>query len=310
MTCYYPIKAYRSLERNSSGKYPVVFNAAAGHPDLEVKIPCGSCIGCRLEKSRQWAIRCVHEAQMHDENCFITLTYNDEHVPENGTLVLRDYQLFMKRLRKKYSEKTIKFFHCGEYGENCAKCKKHFTKCTCYKYEKGLGRPHYHALIFGFDFPDKIIHHKVNNNTLYTSAILEGLWRKGFALIGHVTFESAAYVARYVIKKMNGFGSEEYYGEKKPEYITMSRNPGIGSKWFEKYKSDVFPSDQIIINGKAVKPPKYYDLKLEKDYPEEFKKLRAERTERGEDQAPNNTTDRLAVRKKIKMQKINMLPRN
>lgn len=99
MTCFHPIPAYRD------GDGPIQFHdTGKGRP---IEIPCGQCIGCRLERSRQWAMRCVHEASLHDDNCFVTLTYNDQHIPSDAGLRHRDYQLFMKRLRKAYPKKKL-----------------------------------------------------------------------------------------------------------------------------------------------------------------------------------------------------------
>jgi hypothetical protein len=133
MPCYFPITAWRSKDgKNEAGKWPVVFKPTAGYLDKELKLPCGRCIGCRLERSRQWAVRCVHEASLHEKNCFITLTYSPENLPKDGSLDVSHFQKFMKRFRKRFGP-GIRFFHCGEYGES-------------------LSRPHYHACIFGFDF--------------------------------------------------------------------------------------------------------------------------------------------------------------
>jgi len=250
--CFKPLDGYRSPTTDwSTGKRPIIFNRP--YPECPViPIACGQCIGCRLERSRQWAIRCVHEASLHPQNCFITLTYNDEHLPQYGSLRLEHFQKFMKRLRKRFGSK-IRFFHCGEYGEK-------------------FQRPHYHAILFNFDFPDKkLLQSKFND--LYTSEALSTLWPYGFSTIGSVTFESAAYVARYVTKKITGPMALNYYNavdyrngeilERKPEYTTMSRRPGIAAGWFEKYSSDVYPADLVVMRGKEMKPPKYYDRKYE-----------------------------------------------
>ena len=131
MACYQPLKGYYSKSRNPNGKRNVVFNPQMGYRDRPVTVPCGQCIGCRLERSRQWAIRCYHEASMYERNSFVTLTYDDESLPLGGTLVFRDFQLFMKRLRKQYGA-GIRFYACGEYGEK-------------------FGRPHYHVCLFNFE---------------------------------------------------------------------------------------------------------------------------------------------------------------
>lgn len=267
MPCYRPLIGYRSKDRNQSGKRSIVFNPAKALGPGRVKLPCGQCIHCRLERSRQWAIRCVHESKLHPQNSFITLTYSDKNLPPNSSLQLSDFQKFLKRLRKKISPQKLRFFHCGEYGEN-------------------LGRPHYHALLFGFDFEDKYPFKQSRNGEIYyRSPTLEELWPSGQSMIGSVTFESAAYVARYISKKITGPDAEDHYavvdletsetlGQKKPEYVTMSRRPGIGKHWFEKYSSDVFPSDEIVLRGKRLKPPKFYTNLLDEPSREAVKSRR------------------------------------
>lgn len=287
------MQAWYSSEVNTSGKRSLVFNPKrALQPDDPIQIACGQCVGCRLERSRQWALRCVHEASLYDDNCFITLTFAPEHLEKREnpwSLDVRDYQLFMKRLRKKFGAK-IRFFHCGEYGE---------------KY----GRPHYHACLFNFDFPDKELWKVVNGHRLYTSKSLEELWPFGFSSIGDVTFESAAYVARYIMKKITGENSELRYGlvdsetgeytPIKPEYTTMSRRPGIGKEWFDSFSTDVYPSDFITINGKKCRPPKFYDKLYEKERPYEFLDLKEARKLKAEQHSEHNTPERLAVREQI-----------
>ena len=150
---------------------------------------------------------------MHEENSFVTLTYSDEHLPDGGRLVLDDFQRFFKRLRKRVGV-PVRYYHCGEYGET-------------------FGRPHYHACIFGYGFPDRVLWSYSNGQPLYSSKELSDLWPYGHALIGEVTFDSAAYVARYIMKKVNGDRADEHYrrvdldtGEiyqLPPEYTTMSR---------------------------------------------------------------------------------------
>jgi hypothetical protein len=152
----------------------------------EITLPCRQCIGCLLERSRQWAIRSMHEASLHIKNCFITLTYRPEDLPPFGSLDYKHFQLFMKRLRKKFTGQKIKFYMCGEYGEN-------------------LSRPHYHACLFGFSFPDLVRYHKTpTGDQLYTSVILNDLWGKGSCTVGEVNFKTAGYTARYCLKKLNG----------------------------------------------------------------------------------------------------------
>ena len=239
MACYSPLRAFRSRER-VDGKRALVFNPTHGYADMKVMLPCGQCIGCRLEKSRQWAMRCVHEASLHGENCFITLTYSDEYLPPLGSLDREAFPLFMKRLRKRFQPQRIRFYSSGEYGEKTQ-------------------RPHYHALLFGFDFPDKIFLRKRGEYDCWNSPILEKLWPFGLSEIGSVTFASAQYCAGYMMKKVTGDLAEAHYARVNPhtgeigylerEYATMSRRPGVGRAWIDKFKEEVYRHDNVIISG-------------------------------------------------------------
>lgn len=294
MPCYYPIKGWRSREIAKSGKRPIVFEKSLGYLDLPITLPCGRCLGCKLERSRQWAMRCVNEAQMHDANSFITLTYDDDHLPPRGSLYLRHFQLFMKRFRENTGVK-VRYYHCGEYGSE-------------------YGRPHYHAIIFGYGFPDRKPWKRINGNMHYRSNQLESLWTHKKTSIGYstctdVTFEGAAYVARYILKKITGDPAPGHYQGRKPEYSTMSRGKGIGHSWFQKYQSDVYPSDQMIMRGKSMPPPKYYNGLYEIKEPDEFRKIKLIRKKKMATQLDNNTPERLKVRLAVKKSQINHLPR-
>ena len=224
---------------------------------------------------------------MHDENSFITLTFSQ--MPKDGSLHTADFQKFMKRLRKFIAPGKVRYFHCGEYGDQ-------------------LQRPHHHACLFGYDFPDKVLHSQKNGTRLYTSPILSTLWPFGWAIIGDVTFESAAYVARYCVKKITGKDAPGYYGTRKPPYTTMSRKPGIGSSWLERFKADVYPDDHVVIrDGKICRPPKYYDKYLEETAPAEYKQIRKVRLLTHDDE--NSTLDRLAVREQVQLLKMEQLKR-
>lgn len=244
MPCYYPIHAFKG-KSNDSDKIKIVFKRTDSWRGVQIDLPCGRCTGCRLERARQWAVRCMHEASLYKDNCFITLTYNDSNLPKDNSLDKSHFQLFMKRLRK-FSGPGIRYFHCGEYGDKYA-------------------RPHYHALLFNFDFKDRKIYSQKKSYNYYVSETLDKLWNKGFALIGDVTFESASYVARYIMKKVVGDKAESHYQGRNPEYVTMSRGSkklgtgGIGKGWYDKYKSDVFPLDRVVVRGYASRPPRFYD---------------------------------------------------
>jgi len=304
--CYSPLQAYYSRSLNASGKRPIVFSLREAQDDRLIQVPCGQCIGCKLERSRQWAIRCVHEASLYENNCFLTLTYNDQHLPPSNSLQPTHFQKFMKRFRKHHGP-NIRFFHCGEYGER-------------YK------RPHYHACIFNFDFNDKEIfkYEKTTETFLYTSKALEKLWPFGFSTVGELTFESAAYVARYVTKKITGknellklftytdfdTATGEVLNERIPEYTTMSRRPGIGKPWLDKYLTDVYPHDFVVLKGKKMRPPKYYDNQLQKADPFEHDHIKERRTENAKAHGENNTAQRLDVREKLQLLKLKQLKRN
>lgn len=315
MPCFRPIHGYRSRELTEKGKRSIVFNSKNGFLDLPVTVPCGQCIGCRLERSKQWATRCMHEADMYDKNCFITLTYSPENLPKNGTLVVEDFQKFMKKLRKEFKgdkpiwnqkknifEYPIRFFHCGEYGEENK-------------------RPHYHALLFNFDFEDKEVCARNNDNIYYSSATLDRLWSKGICMVGDLTFESAAYVARYCTKKVTGEKAENHYmvldydsgeilGDRKPEYVTMSRNGGIGLNWYKQFKNDLYPDDFVLVRGKKCKVPKFYDKKLEEDDKKLYNKIKAQREANAVLHEENNTRERLEVREIIQNIRAKMLKRS
>jgi len=311
MPCYCPLTAWRSNSLNpNTGKRGITFTASEAYTDLpSISVPCGQCTGCRLDRARQWATRCMHESQLHEENCFITLTYANENLPSGGTLIKKDFQDFMKRLRKQIAPKKVRYFHSGEYGEK-------------------FRRPHYHALIFGHDFDDKRLHTIQNDQRIYTSQKLEKLWPYGFSTIGTITFESAAYVARYCMKKVNGPLAEredehgltyyqnfcQYTGEiidMQSEYSTMSRRPGIAAKWLEQNLTDVYPKDFITINrGQKVRPPKFYDSMYEKIYPSDFRKLKLARIKAAVPYKENNTDSRLIVRQECKERQLKKLVRN
>lgn len=290
MPCYSPLKGYRAKNPTENGKYKLVFNPREGYTELPIDVPCGQCIGCRLEKSRIWAVRCMHEAQLHEDNCFITLTYNDDNLPEDGSLRLEHFQKFMKRLRKHFQPKKIRFYHCGEYGEN-------------------YSRPHYHSILFGVDFADRKLYYR-GEYKLYTSETLSGLWEYGFSTVGDVTFQSASYVARYITKKITGKDAKEHYSfvnrktgeikERLPEYATMSRRNGIASDWFKKFRSDVYPADNVVLNGKVMKPPRYYDeleAMMENTKIEDIKERRLKKLKRCESDI---LPERLIAREKCK----------
>jgi len=245
-----------------------------------------------------WAARCMHEAQLHESNSYITLTYAPEHLPPTGSLVPSDMQKFFKRLRKKHK---IRYFYCGEYGDIG-------------------GRPHYHAIIFGYDFPDKVLFKTRDEIKYYVSDELAKLWIYGTHLIGEVTFESAAYVARYCLKKVTGdeafdhyndinYHTGEIYNTYLPEYSRMSTKPGIGRDWFFKYHTDCFPSDFLIVDDKKIKIPRYYQKILNNYDSTLLEQIKAKRVIKAKKHAENNSPARLQVRKRVHELKAKQLVR-
>jgi len=268
----------------------------------DIKLPCGRCIGCKIQRSQEWATRCLPESQLYERNAFVTLTIAEENmalVAPGGSLSKRTHQKFMKRLRTTTGEK-IRFYMCGEYGET-------------------FGRPHFHAVLFNLDIPDKKLWKVERENPLYTSQFLDSAWGKGFASIGSVTFQSAAYVARYVMKKVTGEPADAHYSwvdsetgevhQRTPEFTKMSLKPGIGATWFAKYKSDVFPDDFVVVNGKKVAPPKFYTSQYEILYPDEVARLKLARRKRADLRANDNTPERLRVREAVLNSRLTQLKR-
>jgi len=293
--CYHPLSAFKT----AAGE--VVFYESARHDIIRnLTLPCGQCVGCRLERSRQWAVRCMHEASLYEKNCFITLTYNDENLPEDGSLHYDHFQKFMKRLRKAVGGR-VRFYMAGEYGEQ-------------------LGRPHFHACLFNYDFDDKVFFKRTGSGSLlYRSDKLESLWPYGYSSIGDVNFQSAAYVARYIMKKVNGKNQDEHYervneetGEitvRRPEFTKMSLKPGIGFDWYTKWKDDVYPHDYVVVNGKKVRPPRFYDKKFKVEHPEDFEVIEFQRESRARSRYEDNTDERLAVREKVAQARLRQLKR-
>ncbi|AXL14820.1 replication initiator protein [Microviridae sp.] len=302
MTCYKPLEAARPT---GSDQKPTIWKRGQRPKTLApgwepLALPCGQCTGCRLATRRNWATRMTHEAQLHDENSFITLTYDDDHLPTDGSLVKEHFQKFMKKLRKEIAPRRVRYFQCGEYGEN-------------------FQRPHYHACLFGYDFPDKKKYTRENEHDLYTSELLEKVWGKGYGIIGEVNYQSAGYVAGYINKKITGPSASEHYCrdtttgaivQLQPEYATMSRRPGLAAEWFDQFSDGVYPWDEVIINGHPNKPPRYYDKLLERQDPVELQRVKQQRADNGAKYAHDNTPARLHQRHQVAKAKLSLQKRN
>lgn len=290
MTCYIPIEGYR----HPNGK---VTHRRTGSIGLAV-VPCGQCIGCRIEHAQGWAARCVHEAQMHQANSFLTLTYDNEHLPHGGVLHPPHTQNFMKELRRTIPAK-VRFYLCGEYGSETR-------------------RPHYHVLLFGYDFPDKELWKKSGSGEkLYRSDQLEKVWRKGHSYIGDMNYKTAGYCARYSMKKIRGEKADEHYesiiedtGEiiqLTPEFQRSSNRPGIGYDFFQRYYRDIYPSDFVVVQGKKQRPPKYYDQLLKAKDNDLYQQVLKKRRENLDADHPDMQRERLDARhtcQKIKAERL------
>lgn len=212
--------------------------------DGKMIVPCGRCVGCSLDYSRSWSVRCYHESFLHEHNFFLTLTLDDDHLHFNadGLMPSLDPQhmvLFVRDLRNRGLK--IRFFYCGEYGT---------------KYH----RPHYHMIVFGLSLTDL----KPGSKGLFTSEFLNGVWGRGSVAVGLVTPESIAYCCRYTTKKVLGRPFQYYYDRGLyPEFVRMSRRPGIGAGFYERYRGDIYNMDSCLINGFRSKVPRYYDKLLE-----------------------------------------------
>lgn len=309
MPCYSPLEGF--LARSGG----IAFDTKNGYVDVPMAVACGRCLGCRLDRRRDWAVRCMHEAQLHEHKWFCTFTYAT--LPENGSLFPQDFTRFLKRLRKTQSRlvwepprrlrvrryEDIRYFQCGEYGDE-------------------LERPHHHAIMFGLRLPDlRPLRKNDRGEQLYASAQLDRIWSHGYVQVGAVTFESAAYVAQYCTKKINGDAAKQHYTrilpsgeivELEPEYATMSRNPAIGRRWIERYHADVYPSDFVVLNGSQQKPPRFYDKLFKKHRREQMRPIHLKRLAAGNTPRARRerTKERLAVRAEVKQAAITVKKRN
>lgn len=277
MACYTPLKAYFAKDRNPSGKRSLVFDASKSFSGVPMEVACGQCIGCRLERAKAWATRCMHEKKLHTESAFLTLTYSEKCLPAGGSLVKRDLQLFMKRLRL-LRPNGIRFFACGEYGTETR-------------------RPHYHVLLLNTMFRDQKKWKRSNGTAdLFVSAELKGLWSMGDHYLGEVNDKTCAYVARYCTKVVTGDNASNHYGKREKEFIVMSRRPGIGMEWYIRHGRESYMHDNCVVNGNVSKLPKYYDTKFECFDPQWMDMLKKERRRKAVLNKADNTPERRRVR--------------
>ena len=246
MSCNRPIICYYADKLNESGKRPLVFNSKnryrGGDPRYvnHVEISCGKCHGCRADTALMWSIRGYHESTLHDQNCFVTLTYDDDHLPSDGKIDKSHLQKFFKRIRK---TTKIRYLACGEYGSHTR-------------------RPHFHAIIFGRDWLDGS---QMVTDKLYTHPHLVETWGHGLVSVAPVTMASICYVRGYVNKKIDDTDT----------FNLMSRRPGIGHRWLDLYSDDISRTGLVSIEGKQYQVPKRY-LQWHEEELAHIKKLRAD----------------------------------
>lgn len=300
MPCYSPLTAYKTRSGD------VVFSELRRYGDITqtLTLPCGQCIGCKLERARQWGVRCTHEIAMHPQNSFVTLTYSDEHLPRYGTLVYKHFVDFIKRLREHERYHTgrsgVRFYMGGEYGETTL-------------------RPHYHAILFGKDWHDKKPYTRnAQGDTVYISRKLEELWGMGQCVTAEANFRTAAYCARYCLSKRTEKEFIHHYQRQlptgqiyyvEPEFGHMSLKPGIGATFVREYTDDIYNFDKVIINGKECKPPKYYDKLLQRHHNWAFEEIKEDRELEGIKHRADNTDERLNVKRIVTEAAIKQLKR-
>jgi len=288
VSCFRPLKAYKT-------RWGEVRIGEAPSDAYSMELPCSRCIGCKMDRGRMWSTRLGHEAQMWSANWILTLTYDEAHLPASRSLEYEDFQGFMKRLRRRLEGVTevdgrrpVRFFCAGEYGS------------------RGM-RPHYHAVLFNVDFPDKVRW----KNGYFRSKVCEELWQQGSVVIGAVCGAGVAYVAGYCLKKQYGAAAREAYedvvnvrtGElssRRPEFARMSLKPAIGATWFRKYASDVLPGDFAVAEGRKFKVPRYYWEQFKKTAdPGLVEEVAYGRFLRAQEQRSESTPERRAVREEV-----------
>lgn len=241
------------------------------YEDGVIQVPCGKCLGCRLDYSRQWADRMMLELQTSKKAIFVTLTYDNEHIPMRFddddqfigyTLCKEDCQLFMKNIRRDYDGRDghpyakIRFYLSSEYGPT-------------------FGRPHYHCILFGLGLDDFPLAEFKGKNELgqdfFDVPELRKAWPNGFVTVSDVSWATCAYVARYTMKKvfeeqssLSGFecGVER-------EFSLMSRRPGIGAEYLAEHDDALDYHTISVSSGKGAHKmyiPNYYLRKVKESH--------------------------------------------
>lgn len=292
MQCLAPLDAWRTP---SGGVTLSILSRRSGHPRDYLRLPCGKCVHCVLEYRRQWTVRVCHEAQLYEQSCMITVTYDDAHLPFASSLCREDFQKFVKRLRKEVGD--VRVFYCGEYGDVG-------------------GRPHYHAILFGFDFPDKEFVAFRGEFPVFRSCQLQRIWGKGRTEVGTVSVAGAAYVAGYVVAKLSGEASGHVDAEicsnpfalDRP-FVGMSLKPGIGFWWFMRYYREVYPLDRVVLEGREQAPPRVYDKWLKELRPQLYARVKRAREAARVVDHPDDRDSRRMVIQEVSLAKVHLSQR-
>lgn len=280
MSCHHPLKAFEGINGRMifSDNLRKVITGPDGLPKVYY-LPCGKCLGCRLDYAKDWSLRCVMESRLHKQNSFITLTYNEDNLPKEG-VVKKHVQDFFKRLRSRLVESSssparISYLACGEYGSRTF-------------------RPHYHAIIFGW-CPEDLKYFFTDSNSgckVYKSSFLDSVWKHGFTTVGEdVSYECCNYVARYVVKKqIQEEQNVKFFEQRNKSFILSSRRPAIGLESLKRLGRQIVFQDEIVIPGRLTsKPPRYFDKKLKERYPNEWLDVLEKRKKAIQDAYPDES---------------------
>lgn len=279
MPCFRPVTCWQPLDGGA-----ISFSERKDH--REIQIPCGQCIGCRINRQQMWAFRALAEASLHPSNWFLTLTYSNENLPAHGALQHRDWQLFAKRVRKSLG--PFRYLMCGEYGPQTL-------------------RPHYHALLFGLELPDAKPSGLRRGHTVFKSEALHRNWGLGLIELGSVSPMSARYCAGYVLKDTR---QPSRVIEDTGEIVTlpapygrMSLKPGLGDAWIRRYYPEVFAHGACFSQDKRYRIPDRFKHILDGIDPVAYETLQADAVGQATI-SPDNSPERLAVRELLATQSL------
>lgn len=306
MKCFFPKPAWYSKTKAANGGFAITFKIAEAQTDYQILVPCGGCLGCRMTRKMDWAMRISHEARYHQKSMFLTLTFRPSDLPLDNSLSKGIMQKYIQDLRNYARGERISYFLAGEYAPGKKK-----------NPQTGIpfpGRPHYHLIILGAEFDDQVsIDTGSKGDTVYTSADCEKLWPYGNNYIGKVTPASAAYCAGYIVDKMTGPLGELHYVTDdpeegllniEPEFQLQSTRPALGKSWFDEYHADI-QKGFITDKGQKREVPRAYERWLEQYFPENYDEYLERKMDAVDLRDPDNKPARLAVQKECAQRRIN-----